>query len=89
MASRTFQLGLASVFASLVLACGSGEHIDASREAVHGADLKMSVNASTDPLAGDSSTACFDVTTNGANITYIFVDSACAASPRRAWRCWG
>jgi len=31
-------------------------------------------------LASDSSTACFDITTDGANITHIFVASTPAAS---------
>jgi len=32
-------------------------------------------------LASDSSTACFDVTSNGPNITHIFVASTSEASP--------
>jgi hypothetical protein len=31
-------------------------------------------------LACDTSIACFDIATDGANITHIFVDSGCAAS---------
>jgi hypothetical protein len=31
-------------------------------------------------LACDSGTACFDIMTDGGNITHIFVDSTCAAS---------
>jgi hypothetical protein len=76
-------LRLASVFASLLLVCASGETIASSRVAVQRAGLTMAVTASTEPLAcdSDSATACFDVTTDGANITHIFVDSECAASP--------
>jgi hypothetical protein len=37
----------------------------------------MAVTARTEALTCDSGTACFDVTTTGANITHIFVVSAC------------
>jgi hypothetical protein len=80
MASRTLQLGLASVFASLLLVCASGETIASSREGVQGAGLTMAVTARTDPLVCDESMACFDIFTNGPNITHIFIDSGCAAS---------
>jgi hypothetical protein len=44
----------------------------------------MAVTASTEPLACDSDSsrvACFDILTDGPNITHVFVDSGCAASP--------
>ena len=83
MASRTRQHGLASVFAALWLVYASGAPLASSREAVQGAGLTMSVTASTEPLACDSdtTTACFDIAAEGANITHILVDAACAASP--------
>jgi len=81
MASRTQQLGLASVFASLLLIYALGEAIASSHAAVQGASLPMAVNASTEPLTCDSSMACFDIFTNGPNITHIFIDSGCGASP--------
>jgi hypothetical protein len=83
MASRTRQHSLASVVAALWLVCASGATIASSREAVQGAGLTMSATASTEPLAYDSdtTTACFDIATDGANITHLFIDSGCAASP--------
>ncbi len=79
MTSRMLHRGLAAAFVSLVLACGADDNIGSSREAVPGAARTMAVTASTEALTcdSDSSTACFDVTTNGANITHIFVVSAC------------
>ncbi len=81
MASRTRPLGLASVVALLLLVCASGATIASSRAAVQGAGLTRSATASTELLASDSSTACLDIVTDGANITHIFIDSGCAASP--------
>ena len=83
MTSRTLHLGLASVFAFLLLVCASGETLAANRERVPGAGLTMALNASTALLActSDSTTDCFDITTDGANITHIFITSGCALSP--------
>src|SRR5262245_31563122 len=83
MASRTRHLGLALVFAALWLVCASGATLASSRAAAQGAGLTLAVTASTAPLAcdSDSTTACFDITTNGANIPHVFVDSGCALSP--------
>jgi hypothetical protein len=83
MASRTRHLSLASAFAALLLVCASGATIASSRTAAQGAGHMLSVTASTEPLACDSNptTACLDITTDGENITHIFVDSGCAASP--------
>jgi len=82
MASRTRHLDLVSVFAALWLVCTSGATLASSREAVQGVGLTWSVTASTEPLACTGNTsACFDITTDGANITHVFVDSGCAASP--------
>src|ERR1041384_7039453 len=78
MTPRRLHRGLGAVFVSLVLACGAGDNIESSREAVPGDDRTMAVTASTEALACLSQ-PCFDVTINGANITYIFVD-ACSAS---------
>jgi hypothetical protein len=85
MTSRTLHLGLASVGAFLLLVCAAGKTLASSREVVQGAGLTMAVNASTEALDcdsdSDSSTACFDITTDGANITHVFVYSACVSSP--------
>ncbi len=85
MTLRTRHLSLASVFASLLLVYPWGETIASSRGAVQEAGLMRLVQASTEPLACDSdsgiSTACLDVTSNGANITHIFIDTGCDASP--------
>jgi hypothetical protein len=81
MASRTLQLGLASVFASLLLVCASGETIASSREGIQGAGLTMADTARTDPLVCDESMACFDIATGGPDITHILIDSGCEASP--------
>jgi hypothetical protein len=75
MAPRTVQRGLVSIFASLFLVCASGENIASSRAAVRD-DLTILVHSS---LLASSSTACFDVVTEDANITHIFVN-ACAAT---------
>jgi hypothetical protein len=81
MTSRMLHRGLAAAFASLVLACGADDNIESSREAVPGAARTMAVTARTEALdCVSSSGACFDVTTNGANITYIFID-ACSTNP--------
>jgi hypothetical protein len=81
MASRTLHLGLASVFASLLLVCASGETIASSHAAAQRAGLMMAVTTSTEPLACDSSMACFDIATGGPDITHIIIDSGCEASP--------
>jgi hypothetical protein len=63
------------------LVCASGETLAASHASVQRAGLPMTVDASTEPLDCDSSTGCFAVTSNSANITHVFVGSACASSP--------
>jgi hypothetical protein len=83
MTSRTRHLSLASAVAALWLVGASGATLASSRAAVQGAALTRSVQASAEPLACDSDggMACFNIATEGANITHIFVDSGCAASP--------
>ena len=83
MASCMRRCGLAFVIAALWLVGASGEALTSSRAVIQGADLTRSVQASTEPLASDSdsSIACFDIATEGANITHIFVNSPCATSP--------
>jgi hypothetical protein len=81
MTSRTLQLGL--VFACLLLVGAAGATIASSRAVVPGAGLTMAVNVTIEPLTCDSSassTSCVDITSDGANITHIFVDSGCAMS---------
>jgi hypothetical protein len=82
MTSRTLPLGL--VFACLLLVGATGAPIAASRAVVQGTGLTMAANVTIEPLtcdSGSSSTACIDITSDGANITHIFVDSGCALSP--------
>jgi archaellum component FlaG (FlaF/FlaG flagellin family) len=85
MASRTRHLDLTLVVAALLLICALSATLASSRAAVRGAGPTRSVTASTEPLAcdSDSTSACFDITTDGdgANITHVFVDAGCAASP--------
>jgi hypothetical protein len=66
MASRTLPRGLASVFSLLWLVYASGGTIASSTELL--------------ACDGDSTTACFDFVSDGANISHIFIDVACAAS---------
>src|SRR5262249_9056510 len=83
MTSRRLQLDLASAFAFLLLVDVAGASLAASRTAVQGVGLLMAANTTPEPLdcTNGSATACFDIATDGANITHIFVDTGCALSP--------
>jgi hypothetical protein len=64
-----------------LVCCGShsGEDVDSGSNDIKAADVQVAGDPGGGPLSCNSDTACFDVTTNGANITHIFIDSPCVS----------
>lgn len=63
---------------------GPDEHVASVTDAIRSADLSVVYDAGDSDLSCPEPTyACFDVSTNGANITHIFVDvdAPCAPDP--------
>jgi len=90
MTTRMHYLGLACVFGSLLLVAwdatsdaeqGVEEVVIATQEAAERTGLTAAMDPRGLPLTCDTSTACFDIATNGEDITHIFVSSGCATDP--------
>jgi hypothetical protein len=87
-------LGLACVFGSLLLVAwdatsdaeqGVDEPVEevviSTPEAAERAGLAAAMDPSGKPLTCDTSTACFDIATDGGDISHILVSSGCATDP--------